>query len=319
MRTFYILLFFFPAIIFGQNQFELVEQLLKKQEFNKAQEILSKYVASNPNDKKGLELLGDTYTYLKKWDEAIPNYKKLTELDSKNANYFYKYGGAMGMKALSVNKISALAIIGDVKKSFLKAAELDPKHIGVRWALVELYMQLPGIAGGSTNKSLEYAEELEKLSPVDGYLAKGFIYEKNDEIERAEFYYKKAVRVGGSLVCYDKLTTLYEKQKQPEKAIANIETALEKHEHEMLYYQIGKFAGEYNVELDKGEQNLATFLQKYSGPDKTPIAWAHYRLAQIYKHKSEKGKALQYIDLAISELPNIKPFEEEKVLILNLK
>jgi tetratricopeptide (TPR) repeat protein len=319
MRTFYILFLCLPALLFGQSQFEVVEQLFEKKEFVKTQEILSKYVASNPNDVKGLELLGDAYTYQKKWDDAIVHYKKLTELDDNNANYYYKYGGALGMKALGVNKMSALTFLGDIKKSFLKAAELDPKHIGTRWALVELYMQMPGIVGGSKSKSLKYADELEKLSPVDGYLAKGFIYESDDEPESAENYYKKAIIVGGSMVCYDKLTTLYEKQKQPKKAIANIEVALEKHQHEFLYYQIGKMAAEYNVELDKGERNLMTFLQKYSEPDKTPKAWAHYRLAQIHKYKGNKAGALKYIDLAISEIPKNKPFEDEKELILKLK
>jgi len=318
MKTFYILFICLPTIIFGQSQFETVEQLFQQGEFTKAQELLSSYVAKNPKDLKGLELLGDAYTYLKKWDSAIDSYEKLTELDSKNAHYFYKYGGAMGMKALSVNKISALSLTGDIKKAFLKSAELDPKHIGVRWALVELYMQLPGIAGGSKNKSLEYAEELEKLSPVDGYLAKGFIYESDKQIERAEFYYKKAIRVGGSLVCFNKLTTLYENQKQPEKAIANVEATLEKHEHEMLYYQIGKFAAEYKIQLKKGEQNLVTFLEKYKGEDLTPKAWAHYRMAQIHKHKGDKAGALKFIDLAIKEKPEIEIFLKEREQITSL-
>ena len=79
---------------------------------------------------------------------------------------------------------------GDVKDAFLKAAELDPNHIDTRWALVELYIQLPGIIGGSKSKSFKYANELEALSKVDGYLAKGYIYEYDNEPENAEKYYK---------------------------------------------------------------------------------------------------------------------------------
>ena len=93
----------------------------------------------------------------------------------------------------------------------------------MRWAMVELYMQLPGIIGGSKKKSLKYANELENLSKVDGYLAKGYIYEYDNELKLAENYYKKAIIVGGSLTCYDKLTKLYEAENQPIKAIANIE------------------------------------------------------------------------------------------------
>lgn len=318
MRLFHLLLFV-PTILFGQAKFDAIEQLFIQKEFIKAQEMMSKYVASNPNDLQGVELLGDAYGYLEKWDDALKYYKKLIAFDSNNANYYYKYGGVLGMKALTVSKISALSLIGDVKTSFLKAAELDPNHIGARWALVELYMKLPGIVGGSKDKSLKYAEELEQLSQVDGYLAKGYIYEADDEPELAEDYYKKAIEVGGSITCYNKLTSFYEKQKKPEKAITNIEATLEKYQQNVLHYRIGKLAGEYNVELNKGESHLYTYMQDYTGEEGAPIAWAHFRLGQIYRYKGDKSKALKYINLAITELPDIKPFEEEKEIILNLK
>ncbi|MGM5470515.1 tetratricopeptide repeat protein [Flavobacteriaceae bacterium LMO-SS05] len=313
---FIILAFCFPLALFGQPQFDVVEQLFVQKQFAKAQEVMIEYVASNPTDLKGVELLGDAYAYQKKWDEALSYYKKLTELDSNNANYYYKYGGALGMKALTVSKIKALTLIGDVKESFLKAVELDSNHIDVRWALVELYMKLPGIVGGSKTKSLNYANELEQLSQVDGYLAKGFIYDTDEQPDLAEAYYKKAIQVGGSLTCYNKLTTFYEKQNQPIKAISNIEATQKKHEHNLLNYEIGKIAAEYIVELDKGEQHLMIYLQNFSEEDDTSKAWAHYRLAQIYKLKGQRSQALKYIDLAISELPNIKPFENEKDIIL---
>lgn len=317
MKAFYIFIFF-PTILFGQAKFDAIEQLFVQKQFVKAQKVMTDYVASNPNDLKGIELLGDAYGHQKKWDDAIRYYKKLVQLGPSNANYYYKYGGALGMKALEVSKIKALGIIGDVKASFLKAAELDPNHIEVRWALVELYMKLPGIIGGSKTKSLKYTDELEQLSKVDGYLAKGFIYETANEPLRAEHYYNQAIEVGGSLTCYNKLTTLYEKQNQPEKAIANIEATKEKHDYNNLNYQIGRLAAEYLVELDKGEEYLLKYLQNCTEKEVSKKAWAHYRLAQIYKHKGEKENAINYINLAISGMPNIKSFEYERRIILGL-
>ena len=52
--------------------------------------------------------------------------------------------------------------------------------------------------------------------------------------------------------------------------------------------------------------------------DAVPKAWANYRLAQINKHKGNRIEALKYIDLAISGLPDIKPFQNEKKAILNM-
>lgn len=318
MKLFFLLLLWFPAFLFAQTKFEAVEQLFVQKQYVKAQEIMTEYVSSNPDDLRGIELLGDAYGYQKKWDDAIICYKKLVDQDYNNASSHYKYGGVLGMKALAVNKFKALPIIGDAKDSFLKAAELDPNHIDVRWALVELYMKLPGIIGGSKNTALKYANELEKLSKVDGYLAKGFIYEYDKEPELAEKYYKKAIEVGGSLTCYNKLTEFYEKQNQPEKAIANIEAAKKKHEHNQLNYEIGKISALHHIELEKGIKSLLVYLQNDSTEDVSKKAWAHYRLSQIYKHKGQKDNAIRYINLAISEMPDEKPFIKEKEQILSL-
>ncbi|WP_111309274.1 tetratricopeptide repeat protein [Confluentibacter sediminis] len=319
MKKIICLLLFLPILSFSQmTTLDSIANLLNKKEYSEAELKASDYVKNNPNDLAALELLGDTYGYQKKWDEAISVYKKLVGFNPNSANYQYKYGGAMGMKALIINKIEALAFIGDIKEAFLKAAKLDPKHTNVRWALVELYMQLPGLLGGSQSKALKYADELYNLSKVDGYLAKGYIYEYDKEPELAEKYYKLAINEGGSLWCYDKLTTFYEKQKQPEKALSNLEEAKSKHKRNALHYQIGKVAAEYNIELHKGEQCLQTYIENYSPNDGVPKAWAYYRLAQIYLLKKDKKEALKHIDLAISEYPKMKPFNEEKQKILKM-
>ncbi|RZN80242.1 MAG: tetratricopeptide repeat protein [Winogradskyella sp.] len=310
-----ILLLLFPIVALGQTDFDRVQTFFNKKQYTKAEVLMKVYVQNNSDDKKGIELLGDAYGYQEKWDEAIVQYKKLTQLDAKNANYHYKYGGALGMKALSVSKLRALGLIGDVKKAFLKAAELDSKHIDTRWALVELYMSLPGIVGGSKKKSLKYANQLEALSKVDGYLAKGYIYEYDDEPELAEKYYKMAVSVGGSVNCFEKLANLYESQNQPQKAIETIEASQKKHNRNALHYQLGKVSADYNIQLNKGEQCLLKYIENYTAADGVPKEWAYYRLAQIYKHKKDKEKALSYIDKALTIRADFKQALKEKAII----
>lgn len=314
----YFCIFLMSSICFSQASIEKAEAFIFKKEFKNAQNEMTIFLKTEPEDNFAIELLGDVYGHQKKWDEAIEQYKTLTEKQPNNANYQYKYGGALGMKALSISKLKALGIIGDVKSAFLKAAELDPKHIDARWALVELYVSLPGIVGGSFSKALKYAEELQKLSEVDGYLAKGYVYEYDDEPELAEKYYKKAIQVGGSVTCYEKLTAFYEGQNEPEKAIGNLEDAQKKLQRNAMHYQIGKVCADYNLQLDKGEKCLKAYLSHYSSKDGVPKAWAYYRMAQIYKHKKKKIEALKWIDKAISGLPEIEEFKDEKLKISRL-
>ncbi|MFP4847177.1 tetratricopeptide repeat protein [Winogradskyella sp. PE311] len=314
----FIWILFMSLIGFSQTPKENAISYINNKQFKRAQSEMLTFLKSNPNDKEAIELLGDAYGQQKKWDGAIEQYEALTKKEPNNANYQYKYGGALGMKALSISKLKALGIIGDVKKAFLKAAELDPKHIDARWALVELYVSLPGIVGGSNSKALKYANELQNLSKVDGYLAKGYVYEYDDEPELAEKYYRLAIKVGGSVTCYDKLTTFYEKQNKPEKAISNLEAAQNKLQRNAMHYQIGKVCADYNIQLDKGEKCLKAYLSHHSSKDGVPKAWAYYRMAQIYKHKKNKTEALKWIDKAIKDLPKIAVFKKEKASISKL-
>ena len=82
-----------------------------------------------------------------------------------------------------------------------------------------------------------------------------------------------------------------------------------------MHYQIGKVCADYNLQLDKGEKCLKAYLVNHSAKDGVPKEWAYYRLAQIYKHKKNKTEALKWIDKAITGLPEIDVFKEEKEAI----
>ena len=208
----------FPILLFSQS-FEKGEKLFIDGKFDQAQPILESYLKNNPSNLKTIEYLGDIAGYNKSWDKAISYYNNLKTLKPTEANYYYKYGGALGMKSLEVNKFRALGMISEVRSSFEKAIALDPKHIDARWALIELNLKLPGIVGGSESKAIKYSSELREISPVDGYLSRGHIEEYFDRYSNAEQQYKRAILIGGSKVCYQKLADLYKnKMKQPDKA-----------------------------------------------------------------------------------------------------
>ena len=218
MKKLASLFLLFPLLLFSQS-FEKGEKLFIDGKFDQAQPILESYLKTNPSNLKTIEYLGDIAGSNKSWDKAIVYYSKLKTLKPNEANYYYKYGGAMGMKSLEVNKFKALGMIGEVRSSFEKAIVLNPKHIEARWALIELNLQLPGIVGGSESKAIKYSAELRELSPVDGYLSRGHIEEYFNRYTAAEQQYKRAILVGGSKLCYQKLADLYKnKMKQPDKA-----------------------------------------------------------------------------------------------------
>jgi len=318
MKKILLLLILLPITLVAQNTFEQAESYFKKEQFSKAKLLFKQNLKAYPNDKKTREYLGDIASYAKDWDSAIDYYEELVEEDQNSANYHFKYGGAMGMKALEINKIRALTYIDDIKENFEIAAKLDPEHIDVRWALVEFYIQLPGIIGGSEKKARSYANELLKISPVDGYLANGYIAEYNDRPDDAESYYKKAIQVGGSPHTYEKLTDLYEKNDKPQEAIETASESLKKHNRNRLNYQIGKIAAQYNMSPQLGIDCLQAYIKNHSVRDGVPKDWAYYRMAQIYKNLGDKSDALNWIQKALSNRPDFEEAEEEKEQILSM-
>lgn len=316
MKAFLITLFF-PIFIFSQSLSVEINQLFDAKQYQKAETIALNFLKDNPDNIEAIELLGDTYGFQKKWDDAIDAYKKLVDAKPNIANYHYKYGGVLGMKALSVSKFKAAGLIGDLKNAFLKAAELDPNHIDTRWALVELYMQLPGIIGGSKKKALQFANELQNLSAVDGYLAKGYIYEYDEEYTLAEENYKKAVQVGGSLNSYQKLTNIYELSNQPVKAIENTELTLASYKDNALHYQIAKICAKNAIQLEKGLRHIDIFIANNSVNDAVPMEWAYYRKAQLLRLQNNTNEALKYIDKSLVIKPDFKEALKEKAKILD--
>jgi tetratricopeptide (TPR) repeat protein len=276
------------------------------------------YLNHHSNDTEVLNMLGETFGYQAEWDQAIEIFSKLTELEPREANYYYKLGGSLGMKALSVNKLRGVWYLSDIKSALEKALELNPDHIEAHWALIEYYTNLPAIFGGSITNALEYANDLLGISKVDGYLAKGYIYEYDKDPDKAEFNYLQAVEVGGSITCYGQLSEFYLNTSEPYKAIQTIEKAQQKHQRNALHYQLGKVAADYNVQLDKGIQCLNHYIQNYTTADGVPLEWAYLRLAQIYKHKGHKGLSLSHIQKALELKPDFPRAAEEKSLIIKL-
>ncbi|NIK91230.1 tetratricopeptide repeat protein [Mangrovimonas sp. CR14] len=237
------IIFIFPIGLLSQTLDDEVKSILMNNQFADVESYMEMKLEANPNDLETVELLGDIYSHQEMWDEAVEQYDILKSKHPDNANYQYKYGGALGMKAAS-NKLAGIGLISDVKASLLKAAELDPRHIDVRWALVKFYMELPAILGGSTDKSLEFANQLETLSPVDGHLAKGFIFKENEDYIQAETYLKKALEIGGSKTCYLELAQLYMETNQKEKAKQVLKQGVEAIQDDDLRNKLQELSGE---------------------------------------------------------------------------
>lgn len=259
----YLFLFFFPVVIYAQENLLTINKLIANQEYFKAKEGLDSLIRKDNKNIEAIELLGDTYGYLKEWELAQNQYAKLIDFDSKNADYHYKYGGALGMRALEMNKFAALSVIGDLKNAFLNALKYNPEHIDASWGLLHLYMQLPFVLGGGKQKALDQTDLMMKISKVDGYLAKGEVYAKFGDFDLSEKNYIEALNIGRSKVCYLSLSKLYETHGFYKKSYEVLKEAHAFTKADDFLFLLAKLCNDYNLGEDIGEQYLNLFMKSY--------------------------------------------------------
>ena len=277
-----------PVSLSAQASAERAEVLIRNWEFDQAEMLLSREKKKDPGNPELYEKLGDLYGLQKVWDKALENYEALLRFDPGNADYHFKVGGIYGMMALE-NKLKALGLIDDIKYHFSRAAELDKYHLESRWALIEFYLELPAIVGGSYAKAMGYADELFEISPVEGYLARGYIEDYRDRRDRARENFAQAA------VYMERINRSYPR--------------------ENIHYQFGKIASQYGINTRGGLWHLRQYEMRYNPYSRIGLEWIYYHMALILQRERQNEQALQYLNKSLEVVPGFKPAEEARELL----
>ena len=293
------------AVMNAQDHFDKGLECYKAYNLACAKENFQKTIAAEPNNEEALRRLGGIAIDQKDWEVAIEMYRRALEINPDNADNYFKYGGAFGLKALNIGRINAFFLIDDVRDNFLKAAEMDSRHLESRWGLVEFYVQLPAIIGGGLTKASKYAEELFTISKVDGNMAKGYIALEDKEKELAASFYRQSVFDGIKLHKYDL-------DKAGGYQITESNYAFSRNQ---LHYQIGKACYQYDLELEKGIAHLNYFLDHYGVEDHITKDWGYYFLAKIYQRQQKLEESKEMVDIALKLRPTFKEALELKATL----
>lgn len=293
MRKFFQSIFIFLSVCaHSQEDMKNAQMHLDNGELKKSKVILESRLNANPDDEKALLMLGDIASFEKNWDVALGYYKKLLNANPSSADFNFRYGGVLGLKAITISKIKAVVYIPDIKKHLEKAANLDPRHIKSRRALVELYMQLPGLLGGSESKAQSYANELKNIAPLEGILSQAYILKQTGKESEA--------------------------LKLVQNAMNQIKGPYSSPSQNYLNYEFGKTAAEYDIDLHKGLKLLDSYIANYNYKDMHALEWAYYRKAQIHARLKNKPEATKFIDKALALKGDFEEAKLEKKKIQNL-
>lgn len=282
-RVCFFLVFCFHPFLFGQSIPKDFNALWKVKDYKSLVEKLEQFTALYPNHLEAIEQLGDAYGRISEWDRASKCYEKLIRVKPDEANYHYKYGGVLGKMAKESSKFKALGLINQTKKSFTTAAKLDPYHWAVRWAQVQLYVQLPGFLGGSYDKAIAYAEELQSISRLDGYFAKVYIYEQMDEHSLAREYMKKGIKLRQDFSCLNS-------KHHSEHCKIN--------SNDLRYYLALAYLSE-KIELNTAAFLFEKYISDFSSADTVPLELAYFQLANLCLIQDNTQGALTHLNHAL--------------------
>jgi len=297
---------------------EEIKTLIEQGKLSEARLQILKMPRDFQSSAESMELSGDVFGGLKLWDSALVYYEKFKELAPKNAASHFKYGGALGMMALSKNKLTALMYLDDIEASFQKAVLVDPTYVAAHWALIEYYLQVPSIIGGGSDRAMEQADELFKVSPVDGWMARARLAEEDEDFKRAEQNYLKAINVGASLWTYKGIISFYERQERWDSGFEQLNVAMTKFDDLSLNYQWAKMSVLSEKYLNEGISFIEECLGKQEMIQGIPEQWIRLRYAQLLRIKGRYKSAMDQVDIALSLDTRFQQAKDEKATLKKL-
>ncbi len=125
---------------------------------------------------------------IKLYDKAASFGKIAIKINPKSADAHFYYSAGIGKNAQLKGIFNALGMVGEIKAEMDKTVELDPKHVIGLNALAQYYMELPGIFGGSIEKTEELLLKAKELDPNLSmtYVTLGKMYLRQGKRDKAK-------------------------------------------------------------------------------------------------------------------------------------
>jgi len=136
---------------------------------------------------------GKTFYNHGKHDDAITEFREAVKLRPGDSMAHLWLGRALGRKAEKSSRFRAAFLVGDIRREFERAVELNPKNLEARSDLLDFYLEAPSMFGGGVDKARLQAQAMQQLSAAEGHSAYARIAVKEKKYDEAERHYRAAL------------------------------------------------------------------------------------------------------------------------------
>jgi tetratricopeptide (TPR) repeat protein len=284
-----------------------VQKLIADQRYDDARAEVDAVIKKNSSDDVALHCMGRIFAAQGKSSDAVDWFEKAVKVNDKNAYHHLQLGNALASEAQKANKLRQPFLARRLKTEFELAVACDPKLADAHEALMEFYLQAPGIVGGSVDRAKEQALIISSLSVYDGHVAMASVarHEKDVSAEQRELEAALAAAPDTANAWYQ-LELFYQNQQQWPQAFALLERIFKERPATELvgHFYYGRASAISGENLDRGIHELKQWMAT-AGPG-SPIVTqsaAHWRLGMIYEKQAKKDSARAEYQLAVSLNP----------------
>ena len=334
---------------FSQN--DKLDALLEEGHFKQVARAID---PNKSNDPETLYFLSNIKQSFGKTDEAVKLAEEAVKADPGKAKYHLQLAGTLSDEAEKVGMFKKLSLASRIHSELETAVKLEPKNTDCLFGLMMFYQAAPGIAGGSKDKARQVAEQIGQIDQSKGYLAQARLALGNNEKDKVEDLYLKAVKADPKN--FEALMALasyyasdaqkkydaaeqYARQaihvdrsrtgpyvvsaevaafKQTWDKLDTILSDAERSNHDDLapFYQAGRTLLNLNQQMSRAENYMRKYLSQDPEGGTPPLSAAHWRLALILEKEGRTADAVKELEEALRLQPD---FENAKKDLKRLK
>lgn len=202
----------------------------------------------------------------------------------------------------------SLRIARDIRDDLEHAVSVSPDHVDALVALASFHQRAPGIAGGNAHYAEDLMEGLEQIAPGRMHLREAM------QLARRERYDEAAARMSLAIDTADRIRPKWYLRKG--RWLLELERSIEAaqcFEHALdkaprfgpALYELGRLAGQGEVDPDKGVTALRRYLELPRWPDDPAHALAWLHLGKIQARLGADVEARSAFERALELDPDL--------------